>query len=167
MAYSGLTNLTSWWHSTSGHCERPSTLTTSTPRSASTPTLHRVSSPAATASTHCRTTLRTCCQKSCPSRQSICRAAHAAGDHVPAVFDVNSADANQLQTALNRAIAAEDYVLASKVRDKLQTVVGGDTGTADWRQLGVPEWLADRAERMGFKYATGLPCMQSTCICLL
>lgn len=62
---------------------------------------------------------------------------------------------NQLQTALNRAIAAEDYALASQVRDKLQAVVGSDNGTADWRELGVPEWLADRVERMGFKYATG------------
>lgn len=61
---------------------------------------------------------------------------------------------NQLQTALNRAIAAEDYALASQVRDKLQAVVGSDNGTADWRELGVPEWLADRVERMGFKYAT-------------
>lgn len=64
---------------------------------------------------------------------------------------------NQLQTALNRAIAAEDYALASQVRDKLQAVVGSDNGTADWRELGVPDWLADRVERMGFKYATGRP----------
>lgn len=90
-------------------------------------------------------------------RQATCPAAQASGDHIADVFDINSADTNQLQTALNRAIAAEDYVTASQVRDQLQSVVGGDTGTADWRDLGVPEWLADRAERMGFKYATGLP----------
>ena len=90
-------------------------------------------------------------------RQAVRPAAQASGDHIADVFDINSADTNQLQTALNRAIAAEDYVTASQVRDQLQSVVGGDTGTADWRDLGVPEWLADRAERMGFKYATGLP----------
>lgn len=25
----------------------------------------------------------------------------------------------------------------------------------DWRALGVPEWLADRAERLGFLFPTG------------
>ena len=89
-------------------------------------------------------------------KHNICQAAHTPGDHISEVFDINSADTNQLQTALNRAIAAEDYTLAGHVRDQLQHVVGGDTGTADWRQLGVLEWLADRVERMGFKYATGL-----------
>lgn len=87
-------------------------------------------------------------------KHNICQAAHTPGDHISEVFDINSADTNQLQTALNRAIAAEDYTLAGHVRDQLQHVVGGDTGTADWRQLGVLDWLADRVERMGFKYAT-------------
>lgn len=26
----------------------------------------------------------------------------------------------------------------------------------DWRALGVPEWLADRAERLGFLFPTGV-----------
>lgn len=68
--------------------------------------------------------------------------------------NLNSDDTNQLQTALNQAIAAEDYSLASKLRDQIQKLVGS-SGTADWRELGVPEWLADRIERMGYKYATG------------
>lgn len=37
-----------------------------------------------------------------------------------------------------------------------------ETGSAvisrpmDWRALGVPEWLADRAERLGFLFPTGV-----------
>lgn len=157
MAYSSLTNLTTWWHR-SNHKQLTAQL--QTPKQIV--WLH--SSPV-TALAHrsgkrvhksCRQQLRT-------SRHSSCQ---AAGDHIADVFDINSADTNQLQTALNRAIAAEDYALAGQVRDKLQAVVGSNTGTADWRQLGVPEWLADRVERMGFKFATGWLIM-TVCKCLV
>ena len=78
----------------------------------------------------------------------------ATPDSSSSLGNLNSDDTNQLQTALNQAIAAEDYILASKLRDQIQKLVGS-SGTADWRELGVPEWLADRIERMGYKYATG------------
>ncbi len=69
-------------------------------------------------------------------------------------------DANQLQTALNTAIAAEDYALASQLRDRLKTLLGdGEEGAppADWRALGVPDWLAERAEKLGYRFPTGGP----------
>ena len=147
MAYSSLTSLTTWWHK-STHSQLAARLQTSKPLKQS-----FRQPPPVTAAAHwsSKRSHRSCHHQTRTSRHSC----QAAGDHVADVFDVNSADTNQLQTALNRAIAAEDYALASQVRDKLQSVVGGDIGTADWRHLGVPEWLADRVERMGFKYATG------------
>lgn len=87
-------------------------------------------------------------------RQKQCCTASASNGGVDLGITLNADDTNQLQTALNQAIAAEDYALASKLRDQLQKLVGR-SGTADWRQLGVPEWLADRVERMGYKFATG------------
>jgi hypothetical protein len=66
------------------------------------------------------------------------------------------ADLNQLTTALNNAIAAEDYRAAARLRDRLRQLSGRDAGTpADWRALGIPEWLADRAERIGYRFPTG------------
>lgn len=63
---------------------------------------------------------------------------------------------NQLQTALHTAVAAEDYVLAARVRDVLSRALGqGAPGALDWRQLGLPEWLAERAEDLGFRLPTG------------
>lgn len=69
-------------------------------------------------------------------------------------------DHNQLQTALATAIAAEDYSLASRIRDRLQQAVAGDSGedghqSADWRSLNIPDWLADRAERLALRFPTG------------
>lgn len=69
-------------------------------------------------------------------------------------------DDNQLQTALNNAIAAEQYSLAASLRDKLRST-GKGHGRLDWRALGMPDWLAERAEQMGFKYPTG-ECLYST-----
>ncbi|WIA41652.1 hypothetical protein OEZ86_009006 [Tetradesmus obliquus] len=68
-------------------------------------------------------------------------------------------DNNQLQTALAVAIAAEDYALASRIKERLQQKLA-ESGSAvvskpmDWAALGVPEWLADRAERLGFLFPT-------------
>jgi len=65
-------------------------------------------------------------------------------------------DSNQLQTALAAALGAEDYPLAAAVRDELAARSGGGgAGSIDWRDLGVPEWLADRAARLGFRFPTG------------
>ena len=147
MAYSSLTSLTTWWHK-SAHSQLAARLQMPKPLKQS---LRQHPPVTAAAQRSSKSLHRSCRQQTHTNRHSC----QAAGDHIADVFDVNSADTNQLQTALNRAIAAEDYALASQVRDKLQAVVGGDNGTADWRHLGVPEWLADRVERMGFKYATG------------
>lgn len=147
MAYSSLTSLTTWWHK-STHSQLTARLQTLKPLKHSS----RQHLPVKAAAYWSSKRLHSRCRQQSRTNRHSCQ---AAGDHLADVFDVNSADTNQLQTALNRAIAAEDYALASQVRDKLQAVVGSDTGTADWRHLGVPEWLADRVERMGFKYATG------------
>eukprot|EP00775_Hariotina_reticulata_P007458 gene7458-7668_t len=68
-------------------------------------------------------------------------------------------DNNQLQTALGVAIAAEDYALAGRIKTRLQQKLresGSSIGSQsmDWRALGVPEWLADRAERLGLMFPT-------------
>lgn len=73
------------------------------------------------------------------------------------------ADLNQLQTALNTAIAAEDWSLAAKLRDLLRLLTGAGGGgegkpqalPSDWHGLGITGWLADRAERLGFNFPTG------------
>ncbi|KAI3429427.1 hypothetical protein D9Q98_005521 [Chlorella vulgaris] len=70
-------------------------------------------------------------------------------------LSVDQADLNQLQTALNTAIAAEDWQAAAKLRDQLRQVVGSEGQTAaDWKALGVLDWLADRAESLGFSFPT-------------
>lgn len=69
-------------------------------------------------------------------------------------------DANQLHTALNRAIASENYELAAKIRDLLSDFVGPvdehqhGKSAADWRHLGVLGWLADRADDLGYRLPT-------------
>jgi len=62
-------------------------------------------------------------------------------------------DLNQLQTALISAIEAEDYSAAAKYRDliKAATQEQGGGRSPSWTALQVPEWLADRAERLGFR----------------
>jgi hypothetical protein len=65
-------------------------------------------------------------------------------------------DANELTTALNKAIATENYQLAAALRDKLRQLSGGEAESiADWHKLGVPSWLAERAEQIGFRFPTG------------
>lgn len=87
-------------------------------------------------------------------------------------------DANQLQTALATAIAAEDYALAAAIRDRFAQMMddgGGAAGSAagggsgsgsstdgggggarllDWEALGVRDWVADRAARLGLRFPT-------------
>lgn len=70
--------------------------------------------------------------------------------------DLDPDDTNELTTALNNAIAAEDYSLASKLRDRLRQLSGGNAAPpADWHSLGIPAWLADRAEQIGYRFPTG------------
>ncbi|GFR40588.1 hypothetical protein Agub_g1168, partial [Astrephomene gubernaculifera] len=74
-------------------------------------------------------------------------------------------DTNALQTALSAAIASEDFPLAAAVRDRLQLVLAAAAAAAttttspsggriDWAATGLPDWLADRAARLGFAFPT-------------
>ena len=71
-------------------------------------------------------------------------------------------DENLLTTSLNRAITDEDYELASKLSKRLQVVQNLNGGRdareilLDWRMLGVAEWMAARAEALGFRVPTGI-----------
>lgn len=74
---------------------------------------------------------------------------------------IDSIDLNQIQTALNNAIASENYDLAAKIRDVLALAISADgessTDTApsgDWRRLGIIEWISDRAEDLGYRLPT-------------
>ncbi|KAA8498232.1 RNA helicase CrhR [Porphyridium purpureum] len=63
-------------------------------------------------------------------------------------------DLNVLQTQLRFALKAEDYQLAAEIRDKIQALLpeGADVREfVDWRSFGVPAWLADRLERLGWE----------------
>ena len=48
-----------------------------------------------------------------------------------------------------------DICRAQRVRDALVRLNGVAAGPNDWLALGCPEWLATRAERLGFNYPTG------------
>ncbi|GLI69730.1 hypothetical protein VaNZ11_014406, partial [Volvox africanus] len=65
-------------------------------------------------------------------------------------------DTNALQTALAAAIQSEDFELAAAVRDQLRRVAGGGAaaGRIDWAATGMPSWLADRAQRLGYRFPT-------------
>lgn len=71
-------------------------------------------------------------------------------------------DENLLTTSLNRAITDEDYELAAKLSKRLQVVQNLNGGRdareilLDWRMLGVAEWMAARAEALGFRFPTGI-----------
>lgn len=71
------------------------------------------------------------------------------------VNGIEKLDSNQLQTALNNALSSENYAQAATLRDKLRELQGEQGASLDWRALGVLEWLAERAEQMGFKFPTG------------
>ena len=71
-------------------------------------------------------------------------------------------DENLLTTSLNRAISDEDYSLAAKLSKRLQAVqnLNGARDAReillDWRMLGIAEWMAARAEALGFRFPTGI-----------
>jgi len=72
--------------------------------------------------------------------------------------DLTAMDGNQLQTALNNAIMSEDYSLAARLGNQLQALQGkGAMIDLDWRSFGCPDWLAERAEQMGYRFPTGVP----------
>lgn len=164
MAYTTLPSLTSWWHNlqkqrstgpdkAACRCHfksiRPATHARTTSTAASASSSHYSCSVKSR-----RRDSKGLGAKLNKQRHNRCQSSLGSDSSGSLGVGVDSVDTNQLQTALNQAIAAEDYTLASKFRDQIQTLVGS-SGTADWRQLGVPEWLADRIERMGYKYATG------------
>ena len=68
-------------------------------------------------------------------------------------------DLNRLHTQLNRAIEEENFEQAAQCRDLIRKAAG-EEGELDskhgggWIHLGAPEWLADRAERLGFRMPT-------------
>ena len=74
------------------------------------------------------------------------------------------ADLNQLQTELSIAVAAEDYRAAAQLRTRIDAAYAtvpdsaASNGAAapapprSWAALGIPEWLADRAVRLGFPF---------------
>lgn len=66
------------------------------------------------------------------------------------------ADGNQLHTQLRLAVEAEDYSRAGALRDEMDSrrIAGGENKSASWQQLGLPDWLAERAEQYGFRFPT-------------
>ena len=89
-----------------------------------------------------------------------CRASEFPFQQGPEQFD--KMDSNQLQTALNNAIKAENYAAAALVSKKLKEVQGAEANlTLDWRSFGCPDWLAERAEQMGFRFPTGACSLQT------
>lgn len=65
-----------------------------------------------------------------------------------------------VQTALTAECGRALPCPACSIKERLHTKLV-ESGSAvisrpmDWRALGVPEWLADRAERLGFLFPTG------------
>lgn len=95
-------------------------------------------------------------QKPYRRKGTVLQALSPSGGQAGSFGDLDPNDTNELTTALNNAIAAEDYSLASKLRDRLRQLSGGDAASpADWQSLGIPAWLADRAERIGYRFPTG------------
>jgi hypothetical protein len=68
-----------------------------------------------------------------------------------------TADINQIETQLRIAVAAEDYALAGALKAQLQAISGTERAplsSCSWASLGLPEWLVDRTERLGFPFPT-------------
>ena len=70
-------------------------------------------------------------------------------------YSLEDLDGNQLHTALSAAVTAEDYARAERISAALRRRSGAEADTSDWRALGCPDWLAARAERLGFRFPTG------------
>lgn len=69
-----------------------------------------------------------------------------------------AADLNWLHTKLALALDREDYAEAASVRDRIRQCTDlsgmGVAGEAAWENLGVPDWLSDRLERLNFALPT-------------
>ena len=73
----------------------------------------------------------------------------------------NTSDLNRLHTLLTRAVEAEDFQAAAKLRDEIHSRFGGEDvdglgqdSLSGWRQMGILEWLAERAESLGYPIPT-------------
>lgn len=66
----------------------------------------------------------------------------------------SSSDLNWLHTRLHVAIDCEDFEAAAQLRDRIRHSAGVSSDEASWSELGVPEWLADRLERLNFPLPT-------------
>eukprot|EP00891_Asterochloris_glomerata_P003480 jgi/Astpho2/3480/Aster-08115 len=56
-------------------------------------------------------------------------------------------------TAAIQTSQGEDWKQAANLRDALHTQTG-EASQLDWRQYGLPEWLADRVDRLGYRFPT-------------
>ena len=66
-------------------------------------------------------------------------------------------DPNALFTELNLALQSEDYAKAARIRDALRRSQDGEApALLDWHGYGIPEWLCERAEQLGWRYPTGV-----------
>lgn len=64
-------------------------------------------------------------------------------------------DLNVLQTCLHEALVQEDYGAAARLRDRIKVLSGGVEQIGEsWQRLGLPGWLADRADQLGFTVPT-------------
>lgn len=88
------------------------------------------------------------------TRQSSC--CHCANNEEVTPRQWENVDANQLHTQLRIAVEAEDFLMAGSLRDELQfrCLTDSDSGGSSWQELGLPDWLAERAEQYGFRFPT-------------
>jgi hypothetical protein len=66
-------------------------------------------------------------------------------------------DLNWLHTRLHIALDAQDFAEAASLRDRIRRsadVAGALPSEAAWSNLGVPDWLCDRLERLNFPLPT-------------
>jgi hypothetical protein len=73
--------------------------------------------------------------------------------------DLIDADLNWLHTRLQVALEREDYTEALNLRDRIRRCADLNNGAgiateAAWTNLGVPDWLADRLERLSLPLPT-------------
>lgn len=86
-----------------------------------------------------------------PSRVSLSSVSQSAADESPGAV---AADINALTTELNDAIEREDFAAAARFRDQIAACAGQAAALDGWVALGTPEWLAERAERLGYRVPT-------------
>jgi len=68
----------------------------------------------------------------------------------------NHDDMNYLHMLLKKAVDAEDFDAAVFIRDRIQHIScdGTDTGTLGWENMGILNWLVDRASDLGYGIPT-------------